>query len=557
MPLSQPDEQWYKNAIIYGVDVGRFMDGDGDGIGDFRGFVQRLDYLADLGVTCLWVLPFFPTPGRDNGYDIKNYYGVDPKHGTLEDFLAFLHAAGERGLRVVLDLAINHTSEEHPWFQAARRDEHSRYRSYYTWSETPPPVPPDKGNPFPEQEPTVWTYDEVAGAHYFHRFYHFEPDLDLTNPAVLDEVKKVLDFWLSFDVSGFRIDAASYIVGDSSLKSGQLENPHAILKALRAAVAERRPHAALIGEADVPPEQLASYFGDGDEMNLLFNFALNNYIFLALAREQAAPIEQALRQLPAIPASCQWTNFLRNLDELDLQQLSEADRREIYDAFAPEETMQVFGRGARRRLAPMLEDNPRRLRLVFSLLFSLPGAPLLVYGDEIGMGEDLSQEGRNAVRAPMQWSAEPNAGFSDVEDASALVQPVVTSGPFSYEKVNVADQQQDEGSLLRWMKRLIYTRRQCKEIAYGNWHLLDSGTPSVLVHRCAWKNNSVVALHNLAGSEQQVTLNLRSQRGRRLTRLLDGPAQQPPQQPLNAEGALDLTLGPYGHRWYRVGGERG
>ena len=547
---SSESELWYKNAIVYAVDVRRFMDTNADGWGDLAGLTSRLDYLADLGVTCLWILPFFSSPFRDNGYDVTSYYHVDNRLGTLDDFVTLLHEAGERSMRVVLDLVLDHTSNEHPWFDAARRDPNSRYRDYYSWSDQPPPVPPGEGSIVPGEENTVWTYDDVAGAYYYHRFYHFEPDLNTTNPQVQEEIERLLDFWLSFDISGFRLDAVPHVVSSHGTSETEPANRHQILKDMRSFVDERDADVALIGETDVPPEEMMDYFGEGDELNLLFNFLLNKYIFLSLAREEATPIIRALKMLPDPPHPCQWLNFLRNLDEFDLRLLPEKSWQEIYDAFAPKEEMRIYGRGIRRRLAPMLEGDQRRLKLVFSLLFSLPGTPLIAYGDELGMGDDLSQEGRDAVRPPMPWSGEKNGGFSEA-DPEALVQPAISSGPFRYEKVSVEAQRDDPDSFLNWVKRLIYTRRACPEIGYGTWHTMGLETDQVLALRFTWKARTIVAMHNLCSCEKVVTLDLTDQRGRYLEELHGQGAEERVE-----EGRYEVTLEPYGYRWYRLKGER-
>ena len=546
------DTTWYKNAIIYAVDVNRFFDADGDGVGDFDGLLGKLDYLADLGVTALWLLPFYPAPGRDNGYDIKDYYGVDSTLGTLEGFATFVQKAGERGIRVLSDIVMNHTSDQHPWFEAARRDPASRYHNYYTWADHPPPTPPDGGNIFPGQEVSVWTFDEVARKYYFHRFYHFQPDLNFGCPDVQNEVECVLDFWLSFGVAGFRIDAASHMIAHDGVPGTDHPDRHDILRRLRTFVESRQEETVLLGESDVEPEQLAAYFGDGDELTMLFNFALNNYLWLAFARGEAEPIIRLLRQLPALPDSAQWANFLRNLDEVDLERLSDEERQEVFEAFAPDEGMRIFGRGIRRRLAPMLGGDQRRLELAYSLLFTLPGTPVLVYGDEIGMGEDLSRKGRFAVRVPMQWTAKRNAGFSSGKKAD-LVQPVVAEGPFGYKEVNVEAQQADPDSLWHRVRAMIYARRAAPELGHGSWHLFDTGTDKVLAHRSAWKDGVVVAVHNLSGEEQAVELELRGQRGRRLRALL-GP-ESGAEEEIRGE-TYPLTLEPYGYRWYRIHGER-
>jgi maltose alpha-D-glucosyltransferase/alpha-amylase len=535
-------EPWYKNAIIYGVDVATFQDANGDGIGDFMGVCDRLDYLTELGVTCLWLLPFFPTPNRDNGYDVKNYYEVDPRLGTFEDFLRLVHRAGERGIRIMIDLVMDHTSNEHPWFQAARRDRDSRYRRYYEWSDAPPPTEPDKVNIFPGEESSVWTYDEIAGQYYFHRFYHFEPDLNVMCQDVRDEIERVIDYWLSFGISGFRVDAVSHMIeAPHKAAESMAHDPHQVIREIRAYTSRRRPEAVLLGEADVDPHHLKDFFGDGDELHMLYNFLLNNYLFLALAQGRSAPLHRALRLLPTVPQSCQWVNFLRNFDELDLERLTGSERATVYQAFAPDPTMKIFGRGIRRRLAPMLED-PRRIRTAYSLLFSLPGAPMFMYGDEIGMGDDLSLSGRDAVRTAMQWSKDHNAGFS-TGTAESLAARVIAQGAYGYTNVNVVDQSNDPESLLVWMKHLIWLRRQCPEWAAGAWTILDT-EPGVFAHRAEWQGSTLLALHNLADKPSSVHVDL-----------------EPDVSPVSVwgnsrcqlgRGSMTVNLEPYGYAWYRI-----
>ncbi|HET7275520.1 MAG TPA: alpha-amylase family protein [Longimicrobiaceae bacterium] len=538
---------WYKNAIIYGLDLSRFQDSDGNGIGDFQGLIRRLDYLADLGITCIWLLPCYPSPDRDNGYDIEDYLAINPQHGTLDDFIEFIHCAGERGIRVIMDLVMNHTSDQHPWFQAGRRDSASRFRDYYVWTDSPPPIPPGEGTIFPGQEDSVWTYDEVAGSYYYHRFYHFEPELKIANPQVLEEIFRTMDYWLSFGVSGFRVDAASHMIEKKGIDSARPENPHGILRDLRKFVEERREGAILLGESDVRAAELEDYFGEGDELNLLFNFLLDNYLFLALAREETAPIEHVLGLLPAIPHEGQWANFLRNLDEADLERLTPEERDEVFSAFAPDENMRIYGRGIRRRLAPMFDGDQRRLKLAFSLLFALPGSPMIVYGDEIGMGEDLARKGRNAVRTTMQWSDEPNGGFSDVP-AGSLGDAVISAGDFAYDELNVARQQADPDSLLNWMKRLIHTRRQCPELGWGPTKLVRTGNPAVLAHRAEWRGGHVLTVHNLSGKACSATLDLTHQQHGELHSLLgEAPFE------MDSAGNLRIDLEAYDYKWLREG----
>ncbi|WP_135829094.1 alpha-amylase family protein [Halorussus halobius] len=507
----QTTDRWYENATIYAVDVEAFADGDGDGVGDFAGLTDRLDYLEGLGVDCLWLLPFYPSPNRDNGYDVADYYGVDAQYGTLGDFVALVHAARDRGIRVIVDLVVNHTSDQHPWFQRAREDPDSPYRDYYVWRADPPDDPdPERGPVFPGEEESVWSYDEAAEAFYYHRFYHFQPDLNLANEAVREEIRKVLEFWLQLGVSGFRVDAATLMIDNKGgLESTRLDDPHGVLRELRRFVERRGDDAILLAEADDDPDHLADYFGDGDEMNVLLNFLLDAYLVAALAEESATPIRTVLDLLPEIPAGGQWANFLRNYDELNVGRLPPEARRTVFDAFAPDEGMRIYGRGIRRRLAPMLDGDRDRIELAYSLLYSLPGTPLVVYGDEIGMGEDLSLPGRNAVRTPMQWADEPNAGFS-AADPDDLVRPVISGGEFGYESVNVADQRGDPDSLLQWFSRLNRLRSECPEVGRGDCEVLSVEDPAVFAHRMTSDRGRVTAVHNLGADPTRATLALGS-----------------------------------------------
>ncbi|WP_433631340.1 alpha-amylase family protein [Halomicrococcus sp. NG-SE-24] len=396
--MRETENSWYQDATVYSVDLKAFRDADGDGIGDFQGLTESLDYFSRLGIDCIWLLPFYPTPGRDNGYDVMDYYGVDSRLGTLGDFVEFVRAAESRGIRVVVDLVVNHTSDQHPWFQAAREDPDSKYRDFYLWADEEPDLHPDRGPIFPGEEDHVWSYDEAADAYYYHRFYHFQPDLNVANPAVREEVKKIIGFWLELGVDGFRIDAAGLLTQTKGLAEGPLDDPHGFLREMREFVSRRRSDAVLLAEADRPPAELGEYFGDGDEMHLLLNFQLNARLVLALARGESAPLAYVLDELPDPPEGAGWANFLRNLEELNIGALTEAEQADVYEAFAPDEDMRIYDRGIRRRLAPILDGDRDRIELAYSLLFSLPGTPVVVYGDEMGMGEDLNQPGRFAVR---------------------------------------------------------------------------------------------------------------------------------------------------------------
>ena len=532
---------WWKNAIIYAVDIERFCDGDGDGVGDFKGLTSKLPYLADLGVTCIWMLPFYPSTDRDNGYDITDYNRVDSRYGQFEDFLDFIRGAGEQGIRVIVDLVTHHTSNKHPWFQSARYDKRSPFRDYYVWTDHPPPTPPGKGTMFPGEETGVWTFDDIACAFYYHRFYHFQPGLNHQSPAVRDEIERVMDFWMSFGISGFRIDAASHMVERPLDPTGATDESHAILRHLYSHATERMPDILLMGEVDETPDHLKRFF-DGEQMNMMFNFFLDNYLILALAQQSGEPIRRALNSLPQPPVNGQWANFLRNLDEADLERLAPDEMKTVLDEFAPKEEMRIYGRGIRRRIAPMLGGDVRRLKLAYSLLFSLPGAPMIPYGDEIGMGEDLSRKARNAVRIPMQWTGGRNGGFSKAAK-QRLAQPMVEDGPFGAKRVNVEAQRKDPDSLYCFIRDLARLRRAETQIGEGNWHFLDTDSPQVLAHRYHSGDDALVLVHNLSEKPVSVAVQVNSAVQHELKPLLGGDA--PPVR----DGKLRLDLDPFGLRW--------
>ena len=488
---------WFKNAIIYSLDVEKFMDSDGDGTGDFNGMIDRLDYISGLGVDCVWLLPFYETPNRDNGYDVSDYYRVDERLGDLGDFVEFMREASNRGIRVIVDLVVNHTSIDHRWFQQARKDPDSEFRDFYIWAEEPRKGEVEQIVFRGDEVPNPWDYDEEAGLYYLHRFYEHQPDLNTANRVVRDEILKLMGFWIELGAYGFRIDAAPYI-GEKAADAYDGDK-HAFLKEMSSLARSRRADAVLLAEADVDPAELAPYFGDGEEMQLLLNFSLTNYLFLALAQESAAPVKHALDLLPPPPEHGQWANFLRNHDELDLERLTEEQREEVFARFAPEEDMRVYGRGIRRRLAPMLDGDQKHLELAYSLLFSLPGTPVMRYGDEIGMGDDLSLPERRGVRTPMQWSAEANGGFSDAADDD-LILPVISEGKFGYGNVNVTDQRRDPNSLLNWTERLVRVRKEASEIGLGEWSVIETGDDRVLGMRYEQGDRVLICLHNLCSS---------------------------------------------------------
>jgi len=529
------DDRWYRDALIYEVSVRAFSDENGDGVGDFRGLTRRLDYLAGLGVTAVWLLPFQPSPWRDDGYDITNYYGVDPSFGDLGDFVRFVEHARDRGLRVLIDLVLNHTSDEHPWFQAARRGD-PRFRDFYVWSDSRPPDA-EKGIVFPGVQKTTWSFDRMASRYYFHRFYDFQPDLNIANPAVRDEIEKIIGFWVNLGISGFRVDAVPFLIEPVSASDTTPGPRFDWMGAFRSYLSWRSGDAVLLGEANVDRDQIQDYFGPGG-LHMLFNFIANQQLWLALAREEAEPLVEALRESAGIPGADRWASFLRNNDELDLGRLSEDDRRLVFRRFAPSERMQLYGRGVRRRLAPMLGNDRRRLELAFALLLALPGTPVLFYGDEIGMGENLGLKERDAVRTPMQWSPARNGGFSSAP-RSRLVLPVISRGAFGYRKVNVADQHRDPGSLLTFVRRAFRVRRELGELTAGDWEPVRAREPSVLALRYSDGRSELLAVHNLAETAVRV-------RGLGADGLVDAFANR-----LYPEPGKAVELDGYGFRWLR------
>lgn len=534
---------WYKNAVIYSTHVESFMDSDGDGIGDFIGLTRSLDYLAGLGVTCVWLLPFFPSPNRDHGYDIADYLNVDPKYGTLGHFVEFLDAAEEHGIRVIIDLVLNHTSVDHPWFQEARKDKNSKYRKYYIWLDEKPENAHEDVI-FGHHQDGNWEYDKVAGQYYYHTFYGHQPDLNITNPDVQKEIRYILHFWLKLGISGFRMDAVPHMIRNKGNEKFD-GNPFDFLKNTRSFLEDLRKDAILLAEVDTEPEKYEEFFGKGDQVQMLFNFYMNNHIFLALARKTAEPIERALDKLPQTSMKEQMGTFIRNHDELDLERLSDTEREEVYAAFAPDEDMRIYGRGIRRRLAPMLNNERSRLELVYSLLFSLPGTPVLRYGDEIGMGEDLSLPERNSVRTTMQWSRERHGGFSAFK-GKKLPLPVISNGEFGYEQANVHDQMRNPNSLLNWFERIIAARKECIEFGWGDYEVIKTNNPGVLVHGCKWKNGYAFAVHNFSDKEITIKPELDKQQQEHLIEHFSDKEYDDYPGKKN-----EMTVGPYGYRWFR------
>jgi len=539
---------WYKNAVIYCLSVATYMDANGDGVGDFEGLMRRLDYLHGLGVTAIWLMPFQTSPGRDGGYDICNYYEVDPRYGTLGDFVKFTHAAVERGIRVIIDLVVNHTSDQHPWFQEARRDPHSSYRDWYVWSKKKP-AGANRGMVFPGVQKSTWSFDPVARAWYFHRFYDFQPDLNTNNVFVQAEILKIMGFWIQLGVSGFRMDAVPFVIATKGPRAKKPTEQYDMLRSFREFLQWRQGDAIILAEANVLPDTDMEYFGDdGDRMHMMFNFQVNQNLFYALAAEDSRPLQKALKVTKRRPATAQWGQFLRNHDELDLGRLTAAQRNTVFEAFGPEPQMQLYDRGIRRRLAPMLNGDRRRMELAYSLMFTLPGTPVLRYGDELGMGEDLDLKERECARTPMQWSQEPNAGFTK---SDRPLTPVISRGPFGFEHVNAAQQRREPNSMLNWTERIIRMRKEVPEVGWGDFEIVQTRDSAVFAIRYDWRNNSVLFLHNLSGAPREVAFNVgvAGETGKLLVNLLSEDHSR-----AGDGGRHRVLLEAYGYRWYRVGG---
>lgn len=541
------NDLWYKNAVIYCLSVASFMDANGDGIGDFQGLMRRLDYLHGLGITAIWLMPFQPSPYRDDGYDVADYYGVSSRHGTLGDFVEFTHAAKQRGIRVIMDLVVNHTSDHHPWFQEARRDPSSKYRDWYVWAEKKPPNA-NKGMVFPGVQKSTWSYDKIARSWYFHRFYNFQPDLNTSNRYVQAEILKIMGFWIQLGVVGFRMDAVPFVISTKGARAKTVEQ-YDMLRAFREFLQWRKGDAVILAEANVLPETDMEYFGaDGDRMHMMFNFQVNQNLFYAMAAADCRPLVKALQATKPRPATAQWGLFLRNHDELDLGRLTDEQRQRVFDCFGPEKEMQLYNRGIRRRLAPMLNGDRRRIELAYSLMFTLPGTPVVRYGDEIGMGDDLNLAERNCARTPMQWSTEPHAGFTK---SDRPILPVISDGPYGYEHVNVAEQRRDPNSLLNWTERIIRMRKEVPEVGWGDFQVLPVRDPAIFAIRYDWRSNSVLFVHNLDGIPREIAFRtgLPDVQGRLLVNLLTEDHSQ-----AGEDGKHHLLLEAYGYRWYRVGG---
>ncbi len=536
------DEHWYKDAVFYELHVKAFYDGNDDGIGDFRGLREKLDYLQWLGVDCLWLLPFFPSPLRDDGYDVSDYRGVYPDYGSLEDVRAFLDDAHRRGIRVIADLVLNHTSDQHPWFQEARRSPQSPRRHYYVWSDTDQKYSKARII-FIDTEKSNWTWDPEAQAYYWHRFFSHQPDLNYESPEVRRAMLEVITYWLDLGLDGFRCDAVPYLFEREGTICENLPETHAYLKELRRHLDERYPGRILLAEANQWPADVRPYFGDGDEFHMAFHFPLMPRLFMGVRSEDRQPIIDMFTHTPSIPPNCQWCLFLRNHDELTLEMCTGEERDYMYYAYArdPQARRNI---GIARRLAPLLENDRRKIELLNSLVFTLPGSPIVYYGDEIGMGDNIHLGDRNGVRTPMQWTGDRNAGFSKAEPAK-LYLPVIADPVYGYQAINVESQIQTPHSLLNWMRQLIRIRKTRPVFGRGSIEFLPHANEKVLVHARAYRGETVLLVHNLAGSAQPVELDLGQFRGATPIELF-GESRFPP----IGERPYVLSVGPYGYYWF-------
>jgi maltose alpha-D-glucosyltransferase/alpha-amylase len=539
------DTLWYKDAIFYEVHVRAFCDGDNDGRGDLRGLISKLDYLKDLGVDCIWLLPIYPSPLKDDGYDISDYYNIAPAYGTVEDFDTLLDEAHARGLHVIMDLVLNHTSDQHPWFQAARADRNSPYRDYYVWSDTDQKYS-DARIIFLDTEKSNWTWDATAGQYFWHRFYACQPDLNYDNPAVRAEMINVMRFWLKMGIDGFRADAVPYLFEREGTNCENLPETHAYLKEIRRTIEAEFPGAILLAEANQWPEDTRAYFGDGDEFNMGFHFPVMPRLYMALRKADRTPLVWILGRTPPIPDNCQWCTFLRNHDELTLEMVTEEERQWMWQEYAPEPRMRL-NLGIRRRLAPLLDNDRRKIELANSLLFTLPGSSILYYGDEIGMGDNIWLPDRNGVRTPMQWTSAVNAGFSCAAPKS-LYLPVIDNSAYGPAHVNVADERAHPDSLLNTLRHMIAVRKEHPAFGRGSFAWVECESLAVAAYVRQYGDDRVLVVNNLSGIKQVVTLKLpwASPSGE-LQDLLGKQAAQPV-----VDGTLTLELKPYQYLWMKM-----
>ena len=539
------DPLWYKDAVIYQTHIKSFRDGNGDGYGDFLGLTEKLDYIMTLGADAVWLLPFYPSPLRDDGYDIAAYEAINPAYGTIDDFKHFLEEAHKRGIRVITELVINHTSDQHPWFQRARcAPKGSPERDFYVWSDDPKRYK-EARIIFTDTERSNWTWDPEAEQFFWHRFFSHQPDLNFDNPAVFDAVVGVMKFWLRMGVDGLRLDAIPYLIEREGTNCENLPETHVVLKKLRAALDSEFPDRVFLAEANQWPPDVRPYFGDGDECHMAFHFPLMPRMFMAIRKEDRTPIVEIMSRTPAIPENCQWAIFLRNHDELTLEMVTDEERDYMYREYATDKRMRI-NIGIRRRLAPLMDNGRRQIELMNALLMSMPGTPIVYYGDELGMGDNIYLGDRNGVRTPMQWSDDKNAGFSEA-DSAALYSPLIVDPPYGYHGINVEAQERTKTSLLRWMRRLIGVRKKYRAFGRGTFEVLHPNNRAVLVFLRRYQNETILCVNNLSRYAQAVELDMSEFNG-------CVPVELWGERPFPAIGDLPylLTLGPHGVFWFRL-----
>lgn len=539
-------KHWYKKSIIYSLDVEAYRDGNGDGIGDFQGLGKSLPYLSSLGIDCIWLLPVFDTPNRDNGYDVRDYLSIDRRLGDLASYTDFMDIANQYNIRIIIDMVVNHCSDEHPWFQEALKGPDNPFYDYYIWTEEKPEgfVPIIA---FGGQQSGNWEYVESINKYYYHSFYKFQPNLNLANPKVRNEVKRIMRFWLQLGVSGFRMDAVTFMINKKHEGQEFVITPHQVLMELREFVEEHTPHAVLLAEADVEPEEYGHFFSEDREMHMMFNFYGNNYLFYSLATEKATPLVESFKKLPTPVGNGQYVNFIRNHDELNLEKLSDEEMQKVFERFASEENMRIFGRGIRRRFNSMVDGDRKMLELGYSLLFSLPGTPVLRFGQEIGMGDELSLFGRNSVRTAMQWSNDKNGGFSSAPTES-LARPVIQKPPYGFEEINVNKQIKDKNSLLNWMSMAITARRRTPEFGIGRYEFLNSNDDYIMIHICRHSDTAAIAVHNFGNEKKKVKLDVELELAKQLIDIFGDE----PYQDLEPQ-TREIEINPKGYRWFRTG----
>jgi maltose alpha-D-glucosyltransferase / alpha-amylase len=543
LPLNQ-NALWYKDAIIYQVHVRTFHDSNGDGVGDFQGLEQKLSYLQELGISAVWLMPFFPSPLRDDGYDISDYNSIHASYGTLEDFRNFLNSAHDRGIRVIIEMVLNHTSDQHPWFQESRSSKDNPRRDWYVWSDTNTHYQGARII-FLDTEKSNWEWDPISKSYYWHRFFSHQPDLNYDNPAVREQMWKVMEFWLEMGVDGFRLDAVPYLVERDGTNCENLPETHEILRELRRRLDEKFPGRMLLAEANQWPADLRPYFGDGNEFHMAFHFPLMPRMFMGLKLEDRKPITEILQQTPEIPSSCQWCLFLRNHDELTLEMVTDMERDYMYDTYAGSKMMRL-NLGIRRRLAPLLDNDRRRIELMNGMLMSLPGTPIIYYGDEIGMGDNISLGDRNGVRTPMQWTGAWNGGFSTA-DPERLYAPLIQDPVYGYPAVNVLRQTESEHSLLHWMRRIITVRRSIAAFGRGSIEFLHPVSHRILAYVRQLGNETILVVNNLSSTAQAVELDLGRYKGNILIEMFGKNIF-----PRVGDLPYLLTMGPYQFYWFRL-----